>query len=399
MSLKKVFALTLATIMAVATLSACGGGTPAPASSEAPAQAAESTKPASDAPAAESSADTSVAAFNGDINAADIPQEKLDTTLYVAVGIRTLTNPYLITISDGMDMFCAYLDSIGQKYEKQVLACEGSNDKQVDDIKAFLAKANGNAILYVDPNESAIAPAIADACEAAGAYMVTAWNKPDDVGPADYTTWVSHHSPDNVVSGYVTAKALFDSFGGKGKVLAVQGMLGNTAASDRDVGFAKALAEYPGVELLDQQTANWDTKEALNLCETWLNKFPDVNGIWCANDNMATGALQALDAKGLKGKVGVTGIDGNGDIIDAILAGSAVATVSSNGFLQGGYSLAISYAAWTGLLDVGSLPANRREFFTEGKLVTADNVAEYKKDFIDGKPTYDFSDIWWCVVE
>lgn len=342
---------------------------------------------------------TPTVAFDGKINKADIPQEKLDTTLYVAVSVRSLTNPYLVTISNGMDMFCDYLDSIGQKYEKQVLICETSTEKQLDDIKAFLAKAKGNAILYVDPLESALAPAIADACENAGGYLVTAWNKPDDIGPADYSYWVSHHSPDNVISGYNTAKALFDFFGGKGNVLAVQGMLGNTAASDRYIGFEKALAEYPDVTLLDEQTANWDTKEALNVTETWLNKYPDVDGIWCANDAMATGVIQALDSKDLKGKVGVTGVDGNADIIEAILDGNAVATVSSNGFLQGGYSLAIGYAAWTGLMDVDSLPANRREFFTEGKLVYSDNVAEYKRDFVDGKPSYDFSDIWWCVVE
>ena len=114
---------------------------------------------------------------------------------------------------------------------------------------------------------------------------------------------------------------------------------------------------------------------------------------------MATGVLQALDAKGLKGKVGVTGIDGNGDIVEAILEKNAVATVSSNGFLQGGYSFAIAYAAWTGLMDVESMPASHREFFTEGKLVSVDNVQEYYKDFIEGKPTYDFSDIWFCVDE
>lgn len=342
---------------------------------------------------------TSKATFDGKIRKEDIPQEKLDTTLYVAVSIRSLTNPYLVTITNGMDMFCEYLDSIGQKYEKQVLICETSTEKQLDDIKAFLAKAKGNAILYVDPLESALAPAIADACENEGGYLVTAWNKPDDVGPADYHYWVAHHSPDNVVSGYNTAKALFDSFGGKGNVLAIQGMLGNTAASDRYKGFEMALAEYPDVTLLAEQTANWDTKEALNVTETWLNKYSDVDGIWCANDAMATGVLQALDSKNLKGKVGVTGVDGNDDIIEAILEKNAVATVSSNGFLQGGYSLAIAYAAWTGLLDVDSLPANRREFNTEGKLVYSDNVEEYKRDFVDGKPSYDYSDIWWCVVD
>ena len=79
---------------------------------------------------------------------------------------------------------------------------------------------------------------------------------------------------------------------------------------------------------------------------------------------MATGALQALDAAGLTGKVGVTGFDANTDIVQAIADGNATATISSNGYLQGGYTLAICYAVWTGLLDVTQIPEDYRIFAT-----------------------------------
>ncbi|MDR3050196.1 MAG: sugar ABC transporter substrate-binding protein [Oscillospiraceae bacterium] len=330
------------------------------------------------------------------IDPAKIPQEKLDTVVSLAVSVRGLENPYIATIKVGMEMFAVYLDSIGQKYEMQVLDSGGDSNKEVDNMRQFAANAGGNALAYSDPNENAIAYSLAEAMAEAGGFIGTAWNKPADVGPADLTpNWVIHTSPDNVINGYNTAKALFDYMGGKGKIFVCEGMLGNTAAIDRAKGLDQALAEYPDITVAGRDTGNWATAEALTLVETWLGKDPDVGGVWCANDNMATGALQALEKAGLKGKVGVTGVDANTDIVEAVRDGFAVATVSSNGYLQGGYTLAICYAAWAGLIDVTTLPPEYREFATPALLITKENAAEY----LSSVPEFDFSKPFACKAD
>lgn len=360
---------------------------------ETPSGGGESTPPATESsePAGET---TDWANFT--IDPADIPQEKLDTTLYLAVSIRGLENPYIATINEGMKLFAEYLDSIGQKYEMQVLDSQGDSAKEVDNMRQFAAKAGGNAIAYADPNEDTIAYSLAEAMAESGGYLGTAWNKPADVGPTDLNpNWVIHTSPDNVVNGYNIAKALFDSMGGSGKIFVVEGLLGNTANNSRVEGLEKALAEYPDIEVVAQDTGNWNTDEALALVETWLTQYPDVGGIWCANDNMATGALQALDAAGLKGQVGVCGVDANTDIVEAIANGEATATVSSNGYLQGGYTLAICYAAWTGLLDVEALPAEYREFATPTVLIDSPEAAKEWQSYV---PDFDFSRPFDCRV-
>ena len=322
------------------------------------------------------------------IDPANIPQEKLDTTVYLATSIRGLENPYIATIKVGMELFAAYLDSIGQKYEMQVLDSGGNSDKEVDNMRQFAAKAGGNALAYADPNEDTIAFALAEAMADGGGFIGTAWNKEADDHPTDLTpNWVIHTSPNGVKGGYDIAKALFDSMGGKGKVFVVEGMLGNTAAIARREGFDMALAEYPEIEVAESDTGNWATAEALTLVETWVNKHPDVGGVWCANDNMVTGAVQALDKAGLKGKVGVVGIDANTDVVEMVRDGYAVATISSNGYLQGGFTLAICYAAWTGLVDVAELPEAFREFETPSLLITKDNAEEY----LTSTPEFDFS--------
>ena len=161
-------------------------------------------------------------------------------------------------------------------------------------------------------------------------------------------------------------------------------------------GYKDAFAEYPDIEVVADDTANWNTDEALALVETWLTQYPDVGGVWCANDNMATGALQALDNAGLKGKVGVTGVDANTDIVEAVRDGNATATVSSNGWLQGGYTLAICYAAWTGLLDVEALPAEYREFATPAVVISSPEAAE---EYLTSTPEFDFSKIFYCKAD
>ena len=389
---KRLIAMLLALTMACTLLAGCGGKNNDD-SSNPPAPPASDNKENTPSTPAPSTVD--YASFK--IDPSQIPQEKLDTTLYLAVSIRGLENPYIATINDGMHLFAEYLDSIGQKYEMQVLDSQGDSAKEVDNMRQFSAKANGNAIAYSDPNEDTIAYSLAEAMAESGGFLGTAWNKPADVGPADLTpNWVIHTSPDNVINGYNIAKSLFDAMGGKGKIFVCQGLLGNTAANDRYAGLQKALAEYPDIEVAADDTANWNTDEALALVETWLTQTPDVGGVWCANDNMATGALQALDAAGLKGKVGVVGIDANTDIVEAVRDGYATATVSSNGYLQGGYTLAICYAAWAGLIDVNDLPDAYREFATPALLIADAETAE---NYLTSTPTFDFSQIFWCKAD
>ena len=332
------------------------------------------------------------------IDPALIPQEKLDTELHIAVSIRGLGNPYYVTKFEGMQMFSDWLTSIGQNHATpQILDSGGSNDTEISNMRTFSVAAGGNAIVYVDPNEAANAPALAEAIAEGGGFMGTAWSKPDGIGPMDFTpNWVVHTSADNFTGGYNTARLLFESMGGEGDVFVIEGMLGNTAAIDRRRGFDAALESFPGINVAHQDSGNWATSEALILAETWLTVTPDVGGIWAANDNMAFGAIQALTNAGLQGQVGVTGIDATDDMVQAVRDGHAVATVSSNGFLQSSFTLAIAYAVWTGLLDIDQLPIEYREFFTPSVLVTADNVEEFVAIFIDSAPEFDFTNPFYA---
>lgn len=327
----------------------------------------------------------------------DDGSEKLSTTLYVGCSVRTMTNPYMVTIAEGCEMFCGYLDLIGQKYEYELMTNEGSNDEQINQISAFLAKANGNAILFCDPNEAAVCGTIAEMVSDAGAYMCTTWNKPDDINVWDYSGWVAHHSPDDVQMGYEIAVEMFSQFDTpyEGKIVAVQGLLGNTTNTNRYAGLEKALEEYPGVELVATEAADWSADTALEIMETWNAAYTDIDGVWCANDNMAIGVVRALEAVGKAGTVKVVGINAIESALDYIEQGYMTASADCQGWQQGAYTLAICYDCWLGNTNVEELDHSYRLFGTDFTLVTSENVSEFKDKYYSGKDLdLDYENYW-----
>jgi ribose transport system substrate-binding protein len=307
----------------------------------------------------------------------------------LGTAIRSLENPYHADWAKGGDMFA---ESVGAEHVIQT--CEGSSEKQLNDIKALVAKAGQNAVFCVDPNESPNVVPIGRELEEAGIYFVTFWNKPDDVNVWDNKYWVSHISFDGSEDCYYTAIELFKTFKTpfKGKIIALQGLLANSAFIERWEGLQRALKEHPEVELVAYDTAEWQRAKAFDLMSSMLVAHPDIDGVWAANDNMAMGALEALRAKGLAGKVKVTGADGITEMIYAIQKGEAVATFYPDPKWQGGMGLSIAMAAKEGKIDVESLPKEKREWYAKTVRVDASNVDEFIAKYIDGTPEYDWND-------
>jgi ribose transport system substrate-binding protein len=371
----------LSVLLFVTVLAACGSKGTGSGAQESSGNAGQET--ASSSPAASTAAQETAG------NAGE--------KLYVGLSIRSLTNPYYVQLMDGANMF---IDTLPKgSAELQVLASDGSDEKQINDIKAFLAKAGKNAILYVDPNNAPNAAVVAELCEEAGVYWSTTWSMADGVTPKDYKYYAFHQTVDDVNSGYMIAKALIEKFKtpGKGKILAVQGMLANTASINRTKGLEQALKENPGVELLDIKPADWNPQMALTLTETWLSTYKDIDGIWVANDSMALAVKEALKAAG-KPDILVAGIDGIPDAITAVKSGELVATISNNPWAQGGFAIAILHAAYTGKLDKSKMTDEQMMFKTAGMLVSSDTVDDYIAKYVDQKPKMDFTNIFSTIA-
>lgn len=306
----------------------------------------------------------------------------------LANSLRSVANPYHATFAQGGQNFA---DHVGMPYE--VLVTEGNSEKGIADIKALLSRTGGKLILNVDPNDSPDARVIAEEVKAAGGYVVTQWNKPDDLHPWDFDpNYVAHMSFDGVPTAEAVATELFNAFGGEGGIVALGGILSNVPAIERKLGLDNAIAKTGGkVQLLDFQPADWNEQKAFDITQAWLTRFgSDIKGVFAANDGMGMGALEALRQNGLAGTVPVVGIDGIDAALDAVEAGEFAGTVAWDPLWTGGMGLAIPFAHLSGAIDIAAEPHEHREFYGTGIIVTPGNVAEFRAN----PPVVDFDDLW-----
>jgi ribose transport system substrate-binding protein len=136
--------------------------------------------------------------------------------------------------------------------------------------------------------------------------------------------------PDNAEGAKLAGDALAQALGKGGKVIIIEGNPGADNATQRKNGFLQSVEEG-GLELLDSKTAHWETEEANTVVSNLLVKYPDVQGIMCANDSMALGAVKAVEAAGLTGKVLIVGFDNIPAVQELIKEGKILASVDQFG--------------------------------------------------------------------
>jgi ribose transport system substrate-binding protein len=309
------------------------------------------------------------------------------TTL--ACSFRSLTNPYYTSFNKGAQSFAK---SVGLQYVP--LTTEGSSEKGIADIRALLQKTGGNLVLNVDPNDSADARVIVEACQKAGAFVTTIWNKPKELHPWDVNpNYVAHLSYDGVAYGEESATALFKAMGGKGGVVALGGIFSNVPAIERKAGLEAALKKFPGIQLLDFQVADWNSQKAFPIMQAWMTRFNSkIKGVWAANDDMALGAIEALRAEGLAGQIPVTGMDGTPPGLSAIKVGEMVSTVDWDPYWLGGIGLSMGLDAKLKKTDVATLSKDKRESFCTATFVTKANVLDVIK--LSATPAVEWNNLY-----
>ncbi len=152
----------------------------------------------------------------------------------------------------------------------------------------------------------------------------------------------------DVEGGTNITEHLVKELGGKGNIVLLEGPIGNSPQLLRREGIDEVLAKNPDIKLLASKSANWSRAEGLSVMENWLNLYGDqINGVIAQNDEMALGAIQALEAKGLTtDKVKVVSIDGIQDALRAVKThGLYTLYKSAHHEGQGALDLAVRAAA------------------------------------------------------
>lgn len=158
--------------------------------------------------------------------------------------------------------------------------------------------------------------------------------------------------------------------GEKGKYAELVGKESDTNARIRSSGYHDIIDQYPELEMVAQQSANWSQTEAFAKMETILQSHPDIQGVISGNDTMAMGAWAALKAAG-RTDVIVVGFDGSNDVRDSILAGEIKATVLQPAFRIA--QLAVEQA--DKYLKTGSTGMEEKQLM-DCVLITAENAGK-----------------------
>jgi ribose transport system substrate-binding protein len=178
----------------------------------------------------------------------------------------------------------------GQVEKVDMIARNADTAQQLADLRTLIA-GNPDAIVF-NPSTADGLQAALDEAQAAGIVTVAV-----DAGVSDPETWKFYNN--QVDYAYLGAKWLFEQLGGKGKVWYTRGIAGHPADTDRDVGFKKALAEYPGIEVVPNQDGvhtGWDPTTATNLANEFISsgEYDKVDGIWTSGmDSQVVDAVKA----------------------------------------------------------------------------------------------------------
>lgn len=242
-----------------------------------------------------------------------------DTDLGLA--LSTMNNPFFVGIRKGAQ---AEADARGLKIN--ITDAQNDPTQQINQMETFTSQNVKAAIINPVDSDAAV-PAVGVANRAD--VPVISIDRGVNGGRVGSTI-----ASDNVAGGRLAAKTLAESLGGKGKVAFLEGQPGTSAARERGQGFEQGIEEYPGIEVVARQPADFDRTKGMDVMSNMLQAHRDLDGVFAANDEMALGAAKALGAKSGTA-VKVVAFDGTPDGIEAVRGGTLTATVAQQPELLG----------------------------------------------------------------
>jgi len=164
--------------------------------------------------------------------------------------------------------------------------------------------------------------------------------------PSNLPDGISYVGSESIQAGIMQAEWIAEQLGGKGNVVIMNGDLAQEAAQKRTEGEKQVFAKYPDIKIIREDTGNWSRDQGLALMENWLASGDQIDAVASNNDEMAIGAIQAIDAAGKLGEIIVGGVDASPDALQEMDKKRLNVTVFQNakGQGEGGIKVAIALA-------------------------------------------------------
>jgi ABC-type sugar transport system, periplasmic component len=232
----------------------------------------------------------------------------------VAVVVSTLNNPWFVFLAETA---AARATALG--YEARIFDSQNNTATEGDHFENIIV-SGFDAILFnsTDANGSV---ANVQKAKQAGIPVFCIDREINSTSAATSQTLSDSYSGAVAIGIYFTQQ-----LNKKGKYVELLGLVGDNNTWARSKGFHSVTDNYPGLQMVAQQSADFDRNKAMEVMESILQAHPDIDAVFCGNDGMAMGAYQALVAAGKASKVKVFGFDGAEDVIDAIRENKIAAT-------------------------------------------------------------------------
>ena len=254
----------------------------------------------------------SMALFAGSANAAEMT---------IAVFTKNATNP-------AYEAFRIAADQIARATGARVVHFVPKQPDNVDEQKAMVEqvlKDKPDAVIFIPVDDVAMINSVKKLNDAQIPVVLVS-----NPLAGNFVTYVG---ADDFEIGYREARYLFDTMGGKGKIVVIEGTPAAPTNRERVRGYQRAFAEFPGIEVLGSGVGNYQQPDAKRVMEKFLGEHPQIDAVLSANDSMALGVLQAL--KEVNRTAIVIGINGILPAVKQIEAGAILASVDFNMFKIG----------------------------------------------------------------
>ena len=248
-------------------------------------------------------------------------QAKAADEITIAVFTKNLTNP-------SYEAFRIAADQIAHATGVRLIHFVPKQPDNVGEQKAMVEqvlKDRPDAVIFIPVDDVAMIPSVEELNEAKIPVILVS-----NPLPGHFVTYVG---ADDYEIGYREAHYLFDTLGGKGKVVVIEGTPAAATNRERVRGYKRAVAEYPGIEVLGSGNGNYQQPDAKRVMAKFLAAYPQIDAVLSANDGMALGALEALKEAGRTSIV--IGINGILPAVKQIETGAILASVDFNMFKIG----------------------------------------------------------------
>ncbi|UZD97945.1 sugar ABC transporter substrate-binding protein [Pseudomonas corrugata] len=236
----------------------------------------------------------------------------------IGVSIARVDDNFMTYVRSGLED-AARRDNVQIQFED----AQGDVVRQLNQIQGFInQKVDAVIVLPVD---TAATTNMTRAAVDAKVPLVYVNRHPDErVLPKGVVTVASN----DIEAGQLQMRYLAEKLNGKGTLAIIMGDLAQNATHDRTEGVKQVLKDYPGIKIVEQQSAEWQRAKGMDLTSNWLLAGTSFDAIVANNDEMAIGAAMALQQAGKgKGEIAIVGIDGLPDGLAAIKRGMLVASV------------------------------------------------------------------------